>query len=104
MSRLRVGRLMLLLFCLAVVSCAGPCPSRETVTAAVKKIMPVGFEVAETRSMAEVPGLCEVIITVNKQPVVFYMDGKGKYVVSGSIMEIQTGRNITLESQQKYKK
>lgn len=80
------------------------CPSKEGVKAAIQKIMPGNFEVASVAGLKEVPGICEAIITTNSQPVVFYMDKKGEYVISGSILEIKSKRNITAERQQTYKK
>lgn len=99
---------ILLLACLiALFGCAkqdGQCPSKEGVKAAIQKIMPGNFEVASVADLKEIPSICEAVITTSNQPVVFYMDKKGEYVISGSILEIKSKRNITMERQQAYKK
>lgn len=101
-------RNILLLACLiALFGCAkqeAQCPSKEGVKEAIQKIMPGNFNVVSVANLKEVPGICEAIITTNSQPVVFYVDKKGEYVISGSILEIKTKRNITAERQQTYKK
>lgn len=94
-------RLTLLgLLCCLVSSCS-KAPTKETVIAAVKKIMPVNFEVVQVRPLAEIPGLSEVVVNVNKQNLVVYMDSKGKYLITGSILKLDTKQNLTQEAQNK---
>ena len=91
----------LLLATLALTAC-GSGPSKDDVAKSIKKIMPVNFEIVDIHPVKEVPGLTEVIVKVDKQTVVFYTDKKAKYVVSGSIVAVDTKQNLTLETQKKY--
>jgi hypothetical protein len=99
-------RLKVLLFSLAVVVFLSACdcgtPKKEEVAASIKKIMPVNFEILEINCVKEIPGLNEVVVKVDKQPIVFYIDKKAKYLVSGSIVSIDTKQNLTLETQKKF--
>jgi hypothetical protein len=66
--------------------------------------MPVNFEVGEIKNVKDIPGICQVSVTVDKQPVIFYMDKKARYVISGSIIELATKKNLTLEEQKVLKR
>jgi thiol:disulfide interchange protein DsbC len=96
-------KLMIMLLVLTVLAgCTGSAPSKEVVTTALKKVIPLNFTINEIRLLKEVPGLCEVVITASNQPMVFYMDSKGNYIVSGSVIEVATKKNLTLETLKKY--
>ena len=92
---------------LIVIACIAGCgakpPTKEEVTGSIKKIMPLNFEVVQVTPLKQVPGLNEVVVVVDKQPVVFYMDDKAKYVVSGSMIAVETKQNLTQETQMKFK-
>jgi hypothetical protein len=92
---------MLLLFVCLLAACS-TAPSKEEVNKAVKKVMPVDFEVLSVKPLREVPGLNEVVVRFNKQVSVVYADRKGKFLVIGSVMEAATARNLTLETQRKF--
>ncbi len=85
-----------------LAACSSEAPNKEEVAASIKKIMPVNFEVLEINKLTDIPGLFEVVVNVGKQPVVFYIDKKAKYVVSGSIVAVDTKKNLTLETQKKF--
>lgn len=86
---------------LGLVACGGSgSPSKDTVKASVKKILPVEFEVADVRAMKEVPGIYEVVIKLGNQAVVFYTDKTTRYLVNGSIVDSETKKNLTMERQQ----
>lgn len=91
-----------MLFSAALFGCGSSCPSKEKMKASISKILPVNLEVVEVAQLKEIPGLCEVVVKTDNLPVVFYVDKKGKFVISGSIVELQTKRNITSEKQRKY--
>jgi thiol:disulfide interchange protein DsbC len=95
-------RLTILLALVLSISACGSAPTKEKVTTGIKKIMPVNFEVVEINKVPEVPGIYEIVIKIDKQHVVFYMDGKGQYVISGSIVDTATNKNLTVEKQKKY--
>jgi len=84
-------------------ACSTQIPSKEAVSESIKKIMPPNFQVLSIVPLKEVPGLIEVSVKMNKQPVVLYMDKKAQYVLSGSLLHIETKRNLTAEAQSKLK-
>ncbi|GAB4441037.1 MAG: hypothetical protein OHK0040_12420 [bacterium] len=77
----------------------GGAPSKDAVKEAVKKIMPVEFEISEVKKLDQVPGLYEVVLKLGNQSIIFYTDKKAKYIVSGSIVEVDTKKNLTMERQ-----
>ncbi|MBJ6727454.1 disulfide isomerase DsbC N-terminal domain-containing protein [Geomesophilobacter sediminis] len=77
-------------------------PSKEQVKESMKKLIPVDFQVVDVRAVSQVPGLVEVVIKAGNQPMVIYMDKKAKYVLSGSLMEVDTKKNLTRETVTKY--
>ena len=87
----------------SLIACSGSQPSNEQVKEAVKKIMPLNFEIVNVTPFKEIPGLLQVVLTVDKQPVVFYMDKKAKFVFSGSVVELENKKNLTLDVQNTYK-
>lgn len=94
------------LFTISVVTtlmaCSGT-PTKDTVTASIKKIMPPAFEVVEIKPLKEIPGLLEVAVRMENQMVILYMDKKAQYVISGSLLEVATKKNLTIEAQNKFK-
>lgn len=93
--------LVLCLLALSLAACSKP-PAKEQVQEAIKKFIPVDFEVLQISELKDVAGLYEVVISVNRQPVVFYVDKECKYVFSGSVMSTETKANLTVETQQKF--
>jgi hypothetical protein len=90
-------RAMLLLSLGALCACGTKVPTKEAVAGSIKNLIPVDFEVVSVTPLKEIPGLVQVVVTVGKQPVVFYTDSKVKYVISGSVMEVETKKNLTAE-------
>ncbi len=88
---------------LTLCACSTQGPTKEVVSASIKKIMPPNFEVVTVTPLKEVPGLFEVAIKMDKQPVVLYMDNKAQYVLSGSLLHVETKKNLTIEAQGKIK-
>lgn len=81
-----------------VAGCGGA-PSKDEVKASVKKVIPVDFEIAEVKKVNEIPGIYEVVLKLGNQSVIFYTDKSAKYLISGSIVEAETKKNLTLERQ-----
>jgi protein-disulfide isomerase len=94
--------LTLLLLAAAIFGCGSKPPTKEVVAESVKKLIPVAFEVVDVSPLKPIAGLFQVVVTVGKQPVVFYMDKDGKYIVSGSVVELQTKKNLTAETLSKF--
>ncbi|HJV66685.1 MAG TPA: disulfide isomerase DsbC N-terminal domain-containing protein [Geomonas sp.] len=86
---------------LSLMACSHP-PTKEQVSDAIKKLVPVNFQVLQVSEIKDVPSLYEVVIRVNGQPVVLYMDKNAKYVFSGSLMSLDKKVNLTVETQKKY--
>ena len=86
---------------LILAACSSP-PTKEQVKESVKRIIPVNFEVLQINPLQDIPGLFEVVLRANNQTVVLYVDQKAKYVISGSLMALDTKTNLTMESQKKY--
>ncbi len=84
---------------LVVLAGCGGAPSKDSVKATVKKVMPVEFEVTEVNKMKEISGLYEVVLKLGNQSIIFYTDKDAKYIVSGSIVEAETKKNLTMEKQ-----
>jgi len=85
----------------ALTGCSAP-PTKDQVRESVKSIMPPTYEVLEVSALADIPGLYQVVIKIGSQPVVLYMDKKRKYVLSGSLLSLESKGNLTLEAQKKY--
>lgn len=85
-----------------VTGCAGE-PTAEKVTEALKPIMPPSFTVSSVSKMNVINDVYEVVVTIDKQPTVLYIDKKLKHVISGSIVEIASKKNLTYETQMKNK-
>jgi len=89
---------------IALSACAkGGCPSKETAVLSVKKIIPIRFEILSLGESKEMPGICEIAIKIDKEPIVFYMDKTGEYVFSGSIVSTKDKGNITQKRQEFFK-
>lgn len=93
----------LCLLALLLSACSKP-PAKDQVQAALKKFIPMQFEVVDVSEMKEVPALYQVVIAVNKIPVVLYVDKDVKYVFSGSMMAVADKANLTQEAQKKFVK
>lgn len=98
------GALLTMLLVMLSLSGCSQCPSKEAARNSLQSLLPEQLTIAEIRSSKEVPSLCEIILTGDKQPTVFYIDKKGRYLVLGSLIEVATKKNITLERQKSYKK
>ncbi|MFN3814495.1 MAG: DsbC family protein [Aquificaceae bacterium] len=95
-----------LLFVLAY-SCgtgATSCPTKDAVKNSVKELIPQEFSVESVSPLKEISGLCEVVVKVGTQPLVFYTDSAAKYVVAGNILSLKDKKNITRERQQEFMK
>lgn len=98
----RIAMLTLTILCLFLGAACTKQPSKEIVKDAVGKVMPGSYEITGVRPVEGIGGLYEVVVTMGGgQPVIFYMDGAGKYLVSGSIIETATKKNLTLEQVKK---
>ena len=79
----------------------GSAPSKEKVTEALKPIMPANFTVNSVEKLNVIKDVYEVVVAIDKQPTVLYVDKSLKHVISGSIVEIASKKNLTYETQMK---
>ena len=96
-----VFKIIALAAILSALSACGGAPKKEDVAASIKKIMPVNFEVTGVAPVNGIPGLFEVLVKADKQPLVLYVNKSAKLVVSGSIVDVDSKQNLTLEAQKK---
>ena len=89
-----------------LVSCqqGKACPEEDEVKASMKEFIPQEFKVESIQALKEIPGLCEVVIKVDVQPLVFYTDKEMRYVLAGNLISLADKKNITRERQQKFMK
>jgi hypothetical protein len=87
----------------AMVSGCSSDPTADKVTEALKPIMPPNFTVNSVVKLNALSDIYEVVVLIDKQPTVLYLDKKLKHVISGSIVEIATKKNLTYETQMKNK-
>ena len=80
------------------------CPSKDTVKNAVKDLIPQDFTVESVSNVKGISGLCEVVVKVGAQPIVFYTDSSTQYVIAGNLISIKDKKNITRERQQEFMK
>ncbi len=92
---------VLCLFVLVLSACSKP-PAKEQVQAAVKKFIPMNFDVLQVSEVKGIDGLYEAAINVGGHPVIFYVDKKCEYIFTGSMMSTETKANLTTEAQKKF--
>jgi len=100
MTKLICRSFALIALATALTACGGV-PKKEDVAASIRKIMPVNFEVLSVAAVNGIPGLFEVQVKADKQPLVLYVNKTAKLVVSGSIVDVDSKQNLTLEVQKK---
>jgi thiol:disulfide interchange protein DsbC len=88
-----------------LVSCQlGTCPTEEKIKAGVKELVSQEFKVESVQALKDIPGLCEVVIKVGSQPLVFYTDKEMKYVMAGNLVSLADKKNITRERKEEFMK
>lgn len=98
-----VLKLLLLILVSFLCACTNQVPDKKTVSDSIRKIMPPNYEVVSVIPLKEVPGLLEVAVMMDKQPVILYIDKKVQYVFSGSLLHLGSKKNLTNEAQSKIK-
>ncbi|MFN3975794.1 MAG: DsbC family protein [Aquificaceae bacterium] len=80
------------------------CPTKDQVKTQVKELIPQDFTVESVTQLQDIKGLCEVVVKVGTQPLVFYMDRQSKYILTGNLISLKDKKNITRERQQEFMK
>lgn len=95
--------LLFFISCRSVKSSSINCPKPDEIKKSLDAIQP-GINI-ESVEESPLPGLCEVIVKLSEvQKGIFYIDPTGKYIVSGSILDIKNFKNLTQEKLQAINK
>jgi thiol:disulfide interchange protein DsbC len=88
------------------VSCqqSRACPTEDKVKTSMKELIPQEFKVESIQALKEIPGLCEVVIKVGAQPLVFYTDREMKYVLAGNLLSLADKKSLTRARQLEFMK
>jgi thiol:disulfide interchange protein DsbC len=91
--------LFALLPALAFPAAAGAqCPSAEQVGGSIQQVFKrPGIEVKKV-SPAPAKGLCEIVISFQGRPNVLYVDATGGYFVTGHLLDVKNGKDLTEET------
>jgi thiol:disulfide interchange protein DsbC len=89
----------------SLVSCQlDTCPTEEKIKTGVKELVSQEFTVESIQPLRNIPGLCEVVIKISAQPLVFYTDKEMKYVMAGNLISLADKKNITRERKEEFMK
>jgi thiol:disulfide interchange protein DsbC len=89
----------------SLVSCQlDTCPTEEKIKTGVKELVSQEFTVESIQPLRNIPVLCEVVIKVGTQPLVFYTDKEMKYVMAGNLISLADKKNITRERKEEFMK
>lgn len=91
--------LLALLPALAVPAAAqAQCPSTEQVSGSIQDVFKrPGIEVRKV-TPAAAKGLCEVVVSFQGKPNVLYVDAAGGHFVTGHLIDVKSGRDLTEET------
>jgi thiol:disulfide interchange protein DsbC len=92
--------LALALLLLAGCSPSSKCPPKDTLKANLKDFIPGQFEIESVQPLKELPSVCEVVLKVGVQPIIFYTNKDGKYVLAGNLIDLANKQNLTIARQQ----
>jgi len=96
--------LALALFLLAGCQIKSECPSKDSLKATLKGFILGQFEVESIKPLKEMPSVCEVVLKVGTQPIIFYTNKDGKYVLAGDLIDIANKQSLTASRQQELMK
>jgi len=71
------------------------CPSKDRLKANLKDFIPGQFEIESVKPLKEMPGVCEVVLKVGAQPIIFYTNRDGKHVLAGNLIDLTNKENLT---------
>jgi Protein-disulfide isomerase len=91
-------------FLLAGCQTSSECPTKDTLKANLKDFIPGPFEVESIKPLKEVPNVCEVVLKVGAQPIIFYTGKDGKYVLVGNLIDLANKQNLTKARQHEFMK
>jgi thiol:disulfide interchange protein DsbC len=91
-------------FLLAGCSPSSECPTKDSLKSSLKNFIPGQFEVESVQPLKELPSVCEVVLKVGTQPIIFYTNKDGKYVFAGNLIDLANRQNLTRARQQELMK
>lgn len=91
-------------FLLAGCQTSSECPSKDSLKANLKEIVPGQFEIESVQGLKEMPGVCEVVLKVGTQPIILYTNKDGKYVLVGDLIDVANKQSLTADRQQELMK
>ena len=80
------------------------CPTKEEVKNKVRDFIPTEFTVESVWRQEDLQGICGVVVRIDTQPLVFYIDKEMKYIIAGSIIDLKDKKDITKKKQQEFMK
>ncbi len=78
------------------------CPPKDRLKANLQEFIPGQFEVESVQPLKELPSVCEVVLRVGTQPIIFYTSKDGKYVLAGNLIDLANKQNLTHVRQQEF--
>jgi thiol:disulfide interchange protein DsbC len=98
-TRIPRRALLALLPALALPAAAqAQCPSAEQVGSTIQAVFKrPGIQVKKV-SPAELKGLCEIQVSFQGKPNILYTDAAGEFFVTGHLLDVKGGRDITEEN------
>jgi thiol:disulfide interchange protein DsbC len=96
--------LALALLLLAGCTPSNNCPSKDSLKTTLKGFIPGQFEVESVQPLKDLPSVCEVVLKVGVQPIIFYTNKDGKYVLAGNLIDLTNKQNLTRARQQELMK
>ncbi|HWR96948.1 MAG TPA: disulfide isomerase DsbC N-terminal domain-containing protein [Candidatus Methanoperedens sp.] len=91
--------LLALLPALAFPAAAGAqCPTAAQASASIQELFKrPGIEVKKV-TPAAIKGLCEVVVSLQGRPNILYTDATGSYFVTGHLIDVKSGKDLTEET------
>uniref|UniRef100_A0A7C5X4A6 DsbC family protein n=1 Tax=Thermocrinis ruber TaxID=75906 RepID=A0A7C5X4A6_9AQUI len=83
---------------------SGECPARDSLRASLQGFIPGRFEVESVQPLKELPSICEVVLKVGAQSIIFYTNKDGRYVLAGNLIDLVRKQNLTQTRQQELMK
>ncbi len=104
MKKLLILSSAALISVVSACSSVSKCPTQDQVKSVAEEFIPQSFSVESVSSVKDIPGLCEVVIKVGAQPLVFYTDSNANYIVAGNLISVKDKKNLTQERRKEFMK
>lgn len=78
------------------------CPTKNEIKRYLKDLVSQEFNVESISHFKDIQEICEVVIKIGIQPVVFYIDDKKQNIIVGNIIRLDNKENLTKKKQQEF--